>query len=624
MMTQSAQASTRQAVALLGPVTILALPYALSETFSRIPWWDDEGTLLIGIRAFVAGHRMYDEVYSLYGPLYNLVYGFIYGPLGVPATHDEGRLIAALFWLVWTAAFSLFCFYLSRSIAGALVSFVVLLIWLRPLMESPGHPQELCLVLIGASLLLTLLLEPAADGEKRKGVALFCLGAAVAALSLIKINVGVFFGLPLLVVFLRQSWSTILASYLAPLAAIGLVLLPLAVQAILFDLPWVRAYSAFSVLSIAAACLVYFRTPRSPFVSAWAWIAILAGGGLTSLLIVGAMMAAGSSLHGILNGVLLQNMYFARNWYIPLHVGGRGLLAASLSLVAAGAYCLVITRPEHGRRLNLAVAALKSLFVAAGLWFFLRHNRLDMLRLLVPFCWLLLAPPETAANPYRIARSAAALIGVTMSLYAFPVAGEQIEIAGAFPPVILVVLAHDVASTLRAQWPDRYVPMWSWLPVGASAIAIALGTVVTVNSVWTYYRGAELGLPGTAFIRTDDRQQVEDLQWVTHQLSSCHASYSLPGLDSFYLWTGQSPPTMLNINAQLNFLNSSQQQSVVDALSREEDLCVVYSPALLQRFDRGQAATNPPILKFVSTALTSSSERDGYIILRRRSASRHG
>ena len=106
---------------------------------------------------------------------------------------------------------------------------------------------------------------------------------------------------------------------------------------------------------------------------------------------------------------------------------------------------------------------------------------------------------------------------------------------------------------------------------------------------------------------------------MTHQLSSCHASYSLPGLDSFYLWTGQSPPTMLNINAQLNFLNSSQQQSVVDALSREEDLCVVYSPALLQRFDRGQAATNPPILKFVSTALTSSSERDGYIILRRRS-----
>jgi hypothetical protein len=317
---------------------------------------------------------MYDEVYSLYGPLYNLVYGFIYGPLGAPATHDEGRLIATFFWLVWTAAFSLFCFHLSRSIASALVSFVLLLIWLRPLMGSPGHPQELCLVLIGVSLLLTLLLEPAAGGEKRKGVALFCLGAAVAALSLIKINVGVFLGLPLLLVFLRQSWSAILASFLAPLAAIGLVLLPLAVQAILFDLPWVRAYSAFSVLSIAAACLVYFRVPRSPFVSAWAWIAILAGGALTALLIVGAMMAAGSSLYGILNGVLLQNMYFVRNWYLPLHVGALGLSAASLSLVAAGAYCLGITRPEHSRRLNLAVAALKTLFVAAGLWFFLRHQ----------------------------------------------------------------------------------------------------------------------------------------------------------------------------------------------------------------------------------------------------------
>jgi hypothetical protein len=41
MMTQSAQASTRQAVALLGLVTILALPYALSETFSRFFWFDE-------------------------------------------------------------------------------------------------------------------------------------------------------------------------------------------------------------------------------------------------------------------------------------------------------------------------------------------------------------------------------------------------------------------------------------------------------------------------------------------------------------------------------------------------------------------------------------------------------
>jgi hypothetical protein len=68
------------------------------------------------------------------------------------------------------------------------------------------------------------------------------------------------------------------------------------------------------------------------------------------------MMGAGSSLHGILNAVLLQNMYFVRNWYIPLYVGGRGLSAASLSLAAAGAYCLGVTRLGPSRRLDLAVA----------------------------------------------------------------------------------------------------------------------------------------------------------------------------------------------------------------------------------------------------------------------------
>jgi hypothetical protein len=105
---------------------------------------------------------------------------------------------------------------------------------------------------------------------------------------------------------------------------------------------------------------------------------------------------------------------------------------------------------------------------------------------------------------------------------------------------------------------------------------------------------------------------------VTSQLSRCSASYSIPGLYSFSLWTGQALPTTLNVNAQLNLLSLKQQEAIVDALSREADLCVVYNPGILKLFDRGQAAANPPLLKFVSTAFEASSEeREGYIILRR-------
>ena len=63
---------------------ILAVPFVLFTTFSTMSWFDDEGTLLVGFRSLKEGHRMYDEIYSLYGPLYNAVYGLAYVVLASP------------------------------------------------------------------------------------------------------------------------------------------------------------------------------------------------------------------------------------------------------------------------------------------------------------------------------------------------------------------------------------------------------------------------------------------------------------------------------------------------------------------------------------------------------------
>ena len=252
-----------------------------------------------------------------------------------------------------------------------------------------------------------------------------------------------------------------------------------------------------------------------------------------------------------------------------------------------------------------------------------------MLRLLVPFClWLLLAPPPEGGRQSLSHRAVnhSALIGVTMSLYAFPVAGEQIEIAVElsrpsslwFWPALdgwhVGNLACAVARPVRS-------PCGLGSRVGASAITIALGTVVTVNSVYgPMYRGAELGLAGDrVFIRTDDRQR----NWRTFRLGGTHQAVVTAMPRTAAAWARQ----LLSVDRSIATNDAEhqcaiellefelQQQSVVDALSREEDLCVVYSPALLQRFDRGQAAANPPILQRVSSFdnsdASSSSERDG-------------
>ena len=117
-----------------------------------------------------------------------------------------------------------------------------------------------------------------------------------------------------------------------------------------------------------------------------------------------------------------------------------------------------------------------------------------------------------------------------------------------------------------------------------------------------------------------ERKQVDDIRWVTAQLSSCASSYSMPGLLSFPFWTGHALPTTLNINDVLAFIRPQQQQRIVEALSRQPDLCVVYNPGYLQFLDRGQIVTDPPLLHYLQADFVAAAERDGFIILKRRTS----
>ena len=146
---------------------------------------------------------------------------------------------------------------------------------------------------------------------------------------------------------------------------------------------------------------------------------------------------------------------------------------------------------------------------------------------------------------------------------------------------------------------------------------LVLGAAVTLRSAREYWHSVPLGLPGTSLIRVD-QEQADDLRWVTAQLSSCTSSYSMPGMLSFTFWAGHSPLTALNTNDVLAFISPAQQESIVQILSRQPDLCIVYNPELLQFFDRGQIQTNPPLLRYIHTDFAPAAERHGYVILKRR------
>jgi hypothetical protein len=66
--------------------------------FTGFSVWDDEGTLLLTVRQFLGGMKLYDQIKG-YGPVY-YSYNWIRIASGTPATHDTVRMSSLIPWLL--------------------------------------------------------------------------------------------------------------------------------------------------------------------------------------------------------------------------------------------------------------------------------------------------------------------------------------------------------------------------------------------------------------------------------------------------------------------------------------------------------------------------------------------
>lgn len=181
---------------------------------------------------------------------------------------------------------------------------------------------------------------------------------------------------------------------------------------------------------------------------------------------------------------------------------------------------------------------------------------------------------------------------------------------------MMPVLAHDALTVLYQREGARRL-LVSRSALLAVIAVLTIGAAFTLRSARAYWHNVPLGLPGTNLIRIDQKQ-AGDLRWVTAELSSSASSYSMPGPLSFAFWTGHALPTAQNTNDVLALIQAAQQENIVRALSQQPDLCVVYNPAALQAFDRGQIQTDPPLLHYLYSDFAPAAERHGYVILKRR------
>jgi hypothetical protein len=598
----------------LGWLAFAGLAAALATTgtwllFATFKVYDDEGYVLYSLQNYGAHGRLYDAVFSQYGPFFFAFYDAVHRVLGFAWTNTNGRVLTLVHWIL-TAAFSATIIWrVTRSVTATAFAYASVFTILWVMINEPIHPGGP----IGCFVALAALVGARHDPSRSVAGAVL-LGALGAALALTKINVGAF------LLFSTAAWI-ILRQDARPWRLGGLVL-----TAWLLVMPWilmnkmlgeaaVRQFALSNNLAVLAWVVVTVRTQDKSGGSprpAWGFLAGAAG--LTALVAL-VTLARGTTLSGLLHGVLLDplnqpNVYsFAVQWQ-PLALYGN-VVALALAVWAA-------RRPDSRAVIQAVILAR----CAAGVVFAMSILQIGIFRSpahfvisygvgLAALCVFPLRRDESGRKESTLRGWLAAVL-LLQSLHAYPVAGSQLYWATfLFVPLLILALREAVLA-----WPAGWrTPAWL-LPLVGMTSAWALGGYMTYRLVEvgrsTWQIGERLELAGAEEIRPADNTAFGLRIMAENAKAHGDLLYSLPGLYSFNLWTGLSTPTLDNATQWFLSLSEERQFAIRDRLgAAPKPVLIVQLDTLSFLVDRGFRVRGA-LGAYLGTEFQKAFEVDGY------------
>jgi hypothetical protein len=324
-------------------------------------------------------------------------------------------------------------------------------------------------------------------------------------------------------------------------------------------------------------------------------VAALLAGSAVALATAIAILAQGSSLRGLLHGVLIEPLQLPQLFSVPIHWrSGAGALALS-SLALAG----VAAGWGHAR-LCVAIAALRlaALLCYVAAWIFpgpIFPYEFAMSYALA-CVWLFVFPigADAATQP---ARSWLALLLIPQALHAYPVAGSQIAWGTFLWVPLAAIAAHDVFARFTASSPARRRAF------SAAAIAVLLGLSYrcienTRSGVTRALERAPLQLPGAEALRLPEGL-ASALRIVTKN-AAAHADllFSVPGMQSFHLWTELPLPS--SINEGIAIQNAEQQAATRAGLLSSPRACVIVQRERLRILAQSGVVIDPSFMAWLS------------------------
>ncbi len=334
-------------------LAIVSAVYASLRLFSGFSYYDDEGSLLLMSRWLLDGHSVSTgEFNSIYGPFYFFYVKTAHTFLGASASHTATRLVAVVPWVLTCLVAFRYTLRVTGSRAAALVA------WLRTgpprtlafLAMEPGHPQEICVLMLVALIAMSNRPHPAR---------LAACGALVAALALAKINLGVFAGDGFLLALVCALPPGRARRLFVAMTGIICVATPVLLMRPLLDTSWVRESCALLTLSILPVVLV-LAAARPDHPLGWRhWRALAFGFLACASLVLTWAVGSGASLGAMLRSTVLANLEQSHTWTVPLPLGIAGPVAG---LIGAGIASLWLAglrgRPLEWLRLAVGTSAL--------------------------------------------------------------------------------------------------------------------------------------------------------------------------------------------------------------------------------------------------------------------------
>jgi hypothetical protein len=603
--------------AIIIPAFLLALLFGRHLLAVTYRVYDDEGYMLLSLYHYFAGGHLYTEVFSQYGPFNFFAERFLFWVLHQSVSHDGGRFVTLICWLLSAILGGYFIFKVSKNTALASAAGLATMALGAVLADEPGHPQQLILPLLMLACCLSV---------SRRPMSLLLLGVLGAGLFFIKINVGVFYFVAIAQTLVCElpagRFRNLGAGLLLVFAAGGPLLL------MRQDLQgWARSYCLLAIAcGVSTFIVAFLTTPPSP--APMRNLLYMTGGAiLAAALIVAETIREGMSASTLVEGVFWAPLRHPRVFEIPLSLStARALIAMLVSACIVGLYCI---RDRWQARANLVngLRCATGLCVATFVIPSAAFPLMGILHLQSPAFLVALIPLglipakgmswQTAdVSPRLFVASLAA----TQILQAYPVAGSQLSIALA--PLLLwaVLCVHDGAGGLFSLM-RRVTGAFGTAPHRQEAVlgglsALAMAGLLIQQGAWPKHdpipssslRGAaSLHLPR----ELEDRYEslANDIK------TNCSMLFTMPGMGSLNFWSGVPTPNGLNFTDWTRGFNLEQQQQILHVLAMNPRSCVVYNEELAHFWgSTDQDLVEIPLAHHILFDMRKVREEGGYTI----------